>query len=462
MTPAWHTSLAKLIRDRFGFQLDGHGRNVLPLIEAHLQKTGQSPERWLERLGRAGNRDPELRFLVETFTIGETTFYRDGGQLDGIRSFLVDRYKARRRPLRVWSAACASGEEAYTLAILMADAEVPGTVTGTDLNEASLQVARSAGPYSGYRLMPVPADWRGRWFEQSGDGWTVQASLKSKVQFSPHNLLERALSTPGGWDAIVCRNVLIYFSPETAGQVVERLTCELNDDGALFLGASDPTLRMPSSVSRIRVGTRSAWRQGPSAPRLPPPSSGARAPASSGGALAKIQADLQRGPLDRARRQLDAMLTDNPGHAEARLERGAVLVALHEFSLGVMDLRMARRAVADNARAEADYLLGVAHLKKREDALAARALESSIERDARLWPAMVLLADIRRQQRRLLHAETLYEQALGLLRRGVSPRFSTKAIDRINSAHSSPIQTRKLVADEIADLQRAQHRAHAS
>ena len=421
MQHPWEKELAELISERFGFRLEEYGRNVLPLIEGRLKERGERREDWLTRLRRAGPSDPELRWLVEAFTIGETTFGRDPEQLTGVQQVMVERSRAVNRPIHVWSAACATGEEAFTLAILMREAGVSGTVLGTDLNEGSLQVARAAGPYSSYRLMPVPTAWRGRWFRPVGAGFTVVPELRSLTRFSRHNLVEPGPSVEGGWDLIVCRNVLIYFAPETVDAVVGRLISALHPDGALFLGAGDPVGALRQPLSKRRVGVRTVY--GRPAAAAPP------------------------------------RVIAPPTHAgDGLVERGALRLSQHDFAGAIVDLEAALARAPDWA--DAHYLLGVARLKQRALAPAAAALEAALRCDRRHWPAMTLLAGVRQEQRQLLHAELHYRKALELMTGPGPLKVAVRAAALVSSAHSNLSESRELARAELDSLQRAQLRPH--
>jgi chemotaxis protein methyltransferase CheR len=435
----WEDDLAAFIQERFGFQLQGHRKNVLPVVRERLAARRQLPAAWVEALRRTGPADAELRWLIEAFTIGETTFGRDPEQLAGVADALRQRGAGGRR-LRVWSAACATGEEAFTLAMILAEAELAGEVRGTDLNEASVAAARNGGPYSTYRLMPLSPAARQRWFRADGQVWSVNHALRQRVTFGVHNLLAPALTIEGGWDAIVCRNVLIYFSPETAAQVIERLVGALAPDGLLFLGASDPTLGLGPAVRRVSVGSRVAYRRAAEVERAP------AAPARSAPAAQRPTA----GPTLSARPS---------GAADPRLERGALKLSQHDFAGALTELRGALEAAP--GLADGQYLVGVCLLKQRATGAAAAALEEALRLDREHWPALVLLAGVCVERRQLLQAEVHYRRARQLLHSGRPRALSVRAAALVSSAHSDPAETARLVDQELEALTRAQLRAPA-
>ncbi len=440
MRDPWEQQLALFISDRFGFRLEEHGRNVIPLIQGRIQERGENPEQYIAQLRRATDTDNELGWLVEAFTIGETTFGRDPEQLQAIQQIMVERQRAIGRPLQVWSAACATGEEAFTLAILMQEAGVAGTVLGTDLNERSLQTARSAGPYSSYRMMPVPERWKTTWFIPSGSGFTVSAAVKANVRFARHNLLEPPPQSQGGWDIILCRNVLIYFAPDTVDHVFASLLNGLHPDGALFLGAGDPVHTIRQPAIKRRLGERTAYlRPGqPARTGLPPlPPSGAERPVQPG----------YPPPAPPSR-------SDPP---DAHLGKAAQKLSLHDFVGAQTELDAALQLAPQSA--DAHYLLGVTFLKRRAQTQAGAAFEAAIRCNRRHWPAMVLLAGLRQEQRQLLHAELHYRKALDLMSEPQPLQVQFQGANLVSSAHSNLAEARALARSELQNLQQAQLRA---
>ncbi|MCC7000163.1 MAG: hypothetical protein IT370_36525 [Deltaproteobacteria bacterium] len=182
----------------------------------------------------------ELDALAEALRVGETRFFRHAAHVRALERVVVPELGARRasqRRVRAWSAGCASGEEAYTLAMVLADG-LPGfsiDVLGSDLSEDALAVAR-AGRYSSSALAMIPPATRARWFSAN----QVSAALAALVRFERKNLVDP--DWPRALDVILCRNVLIYFDAAQRQLVIERLAEALAPGGFLFLGYSE-TLR---------------------------------------------------------------------------------------------------------------------------------------------------------------------------------------------------------------------------
>ena len=184
--------------------------------------------------------------LIDEVTVKETFFLRDREQLDAIawRPLLERAQAAGSTEIRVWCAACATGEEAYTLALLaceaFAPAKPPVRILATDISSAALDAAR-AGRYRERSLRTVAPSLRQQYFERDGEPLVVGERLRSIVQFAQHNLVTGTMPPLGEatFDLIVCRNVLIYFDGKTADQVIGGLRRALRPEGTLTLGSAD-------------------------------------------------------------------------------------------------------------------------------------------------------------------------------------------------------------------------------
>ncbi|MBV9774636.1 MAG: protein-glutamate O-methyltransferase CheR, partial [Gemmatimonadetes bacterium] len=207
--------------------------------------------------------------LVSELTVGETYFFREPEQLDFVRERVLPEIRSRRGPaheIRCWSAACASGEEAYTLAILLREADAGGAhrVLGTDVSPARLGAAAAAryGPWS---LRGVPERTARAWLQREGDAFRPRPEVRAEVAFRPLNLADdpAAYAAAGAWgmDLVLCRNVLIYLDEETVREVAGKLVGALAEDGWLFLGASDPPLGELVPCEVVTTGAGLAYRR---------------------------------------------------------------------------------------------------------------------------------------------------------------------------------------------------------
>lgn len=231
-----------LIKQWAGISLGSDKRALIYSRLAPLVRTTQSGafKRFIERVERG---EIAQESFVNALTTNVTSFFREPHHFESLKGLLTQRIAQRARRLRVWSAACSSGEEPAS--IVIAALEVPGVATSdfkvlaTDLDSKVLETA-ARGRYSSERLSEVPERLRRRYFGPCET--TAQVQLRDevlrRVTFRRLNLLE-ALPPKGPFDAIFCRNVLIYFDEPTRRDVVGRLAELLGQGGLLFLGHSE-------------------------------------------------------------------------------------------------------------------------------------------------------------------------------------------------------------------------------
>ncbi len=209
----------------------------------------------------------ELALLVESLRVGETSFFRHAAQIKALTNEVIPQIRrtAGPRGVRVWSAGCATGEEPYTLAMLLrrglSDSAVVAQVLATDLSEEALAFARQ-GVYPASALEQVPPTWRRRSFVPCADGWAVAEPAARLVTFEQHNLTGDVY--PRGFDLILCRNVLIYFESEARAQVLGRLIDSLRPGGFLFVGYAE-SLRDVDALEVVRTADGVLFRK----PRTP-------------------------------------------------------------------------------------------------------------------------------------------------------------------------------------------------
>jgi chemotaxis protein methyltransferase CheR len=218
------------------------------ILNRRLHAVGQSPNVYLGRL-ETDQLPDEVGALAQELTVPETYFFRHNDQYRALANVaLPDRLAARSatRSLRILSAGCASGEEAYSLAILVREAADPSwdvSILGVDVNPAILKKAARAR-YSSWALRETPPDVQQRWFSRDGREFVLDEALRMAVRFEARNLVrddpQRWL--PDTYDIVFFRNVLMYFTEETARSVVRRIAGALTPGGYLFLGHAE-TLR---------------------------------------------------------------------------------------------------------------------------------------------------------------------------------------------------------------------------
>jgi chemotaxis protein methyltransferase CheR len=225
---------------------------------------------YLETLTTGSSRAQELTLLLNEVTVGETCFFRNQPQLDALRKTVLPVVLKNKdyfpiRHLRVWSAGCSTGEEAYTLAITLLE-ETAGLLKGwnfeivaTDLNERSLERAR-AGTYGEYATRNLPAYIRDKYFRSSNGSLEVSSILKQKVNFSRLNLLDDArMAFLKNIDVIFCCNVLIYFDCASKSRVIQHFYNNLLPNCFLFLGHSESLFGVNDRFRLVQFPGASAY-----------------------------------------------------------------------------------------------------------------------------------------------------------------------------------------------------------
>lgn len=239
------TQVAELLRRETGIQLKENQHPALRSALARATPNGDALGFLRAAEDPVWGRDTIAR-LVDQVTIKETSFFRDRRQLDAIawRLLLERAHAAGSGEIRVWSAACATGEEPYTLALLaseaFAPADPPVRILGTDISTQALEAAVSGG-YRERSLRTVEPALRRRYFEDADGRLVVGERIRRLVAFAPHNLARDPMPPLGedAFDLIVCRNVLIYFDGETVERVIDGLERALRPEGMLILGSAD-------------------------------------------------------------------------------------------------------------------------------------------------------------------------------------------------------------------------------
>ena len=238
--------IRRLVRERAGLSLDDE---KWYLVEDRLAPIMRSAHLTMNELAQAVTCDPGgdlARTVTETLTINETSFFRDRGLFAAFAETVLPSLvaaRAEQRRLRIWCAGCSTGQEPYSLAMVLDEQarKLAGwqvEILATDLSRAVIDSARR-GLYSQFEVQRgVPVALLLRYFRREGELWRINDHLRAKVAYRTHNLVAGARDL-GSFDAIFCRNVLIYFDVPTKQRVLESLRGSLADDGYLALGAAE-------------------------------------------------------------------------------------------------------------------------------------------------------------------------------------------------------------------------------
>ena len=239
--------LLEYIKRNRGFDFTGYKRvSLARRVSARMKAV--EVETFREYLDLLQVDPQEFTALFDTILINVTGFFRDPAAWDVLAREVIPQlleHKPAPEPIRIWSAGCASGEEAYTLAIVLAeilgvdDVRERVKIYGTDVDETALTVARH-GTYTGKAVAGVPTDLLERYFEASGTSRTFRKDLRRTVIFGRHDLVHAAPISH--IDLLVCRNTIMYLNSETQSRVLARLHFALEEHGILFLGKAEMLL----------------------------------------------------------------------------------------------------------------------------------------------------------------------------------------------------------------------------
>ena len=255
-----YDAIATALKARSGLAL---GADKDYLVQARLDPILK--RRGLASLGALAERmrtDTALeREVVEAMTTNETLFFRDGKPFDHLRDIMLPMLHANRPrglPLRIWSAAAATGQEAYSLAMLVSEmgpvlAGRMVEIVGTDIAREPLARA-GRGLYSQFEVQRgLPARLLVKYFTKEEGGWQINRKLRDMVRFREWNLLSD-LSGLGRFDVVFCRNVLIYFDQPTKARTLDAIARQLAPDGVVYLGGAETVLGLNSGLSPIATG----------------------------------------------------------------------------------------------------------------------------------------------------------------------------------------------------------------
>ncbi len=427
--------LRTLLADYSGVYLDTAQQRVLEAgLSQRIAALGETLAAYEQRISVPAGRN-ELHRLAEMVVNHETFFFRNAPQMRALREILLLELHHRKppgEPIRIWSAGCATGEEAYSLAITVLETfglaiVRPVEIWATDLSALALEKAR-AGFYRGRSLNNVTPALLNRYFVRQGDGFLVSDAVRALVRFEQLNLLEAFPPTAYGVDVIFCQNVTIYFRPETRRSLIERFHRCLPEHGLLFLGFSEtlwnvfdgfrsrevsgayvyqkvdlpdrlvqhrPTRRRPSPAEQPRRRAPSVVEASPNSsrkPQLPVVSITPQAGDEESSRVGQAQAMIDAGKIDEAMNLLRSIRPNSPLTPHA-----LVLVARVHADRGELDLAIAeaRRALEiDALRGDAYLLIGTIYARQGQWHEAIQALERAryLDPDAALVSYHLALA----------------------------------------------------------------------
>jgi len=251
LTPQAFEEWRKFIYDLCGIYFQD---NKKYLLESRLQKrikhlNLETFEKYLKYIKISAKREEEKKQLYEAITINETYFFRNQPQLDALVSTIIPEMMKNKpggiQRIKIWSAASSSGEEAYSIAMMLNEMVLPKypnlkvEIIGTDINYAVIETAKNA-VFKEYSIRNTPPIYLKKYFEKVDNTYVLDPKIKSMVSFKVLNLYDdNAIRMMEKSDIVYCANVLIYFDLQSKIKVVNNLYNNLNSDGYLFIGYSE-------------------------------------------------------------------------------------------------------------------------------------------------------------------------------------------------------------------------------
>jgi two-component system CheB/CheR fusion protein len=254
-------ALINYVKRSRGFDFTGYKR---PSLIRRFQRRMQTVDigTYNEYMDYLEVHPDEFIELFNTILINVTSFYRDRDAWDYLRDDVIPKILANRsgsEPIRVWSAGCASGEEAYSVAMLLAEAlgadqfKERVKIYATDIDEEDLAKARYA-VYSMKSVQDVPSDLLSKYFERGDGGYSFRKDLRRAIIFGRHDLMQDAPISR--IDLLICRNTLMYFNAEAQARIMARFYFALNESGFLFLGKAEVLLTASHSFLPVDLKRR--------------------------------------------------------------------------------------------------------------------------------------------------------------------------------------------------------------
>ena len=259
MKPDDFSLLATLLKDQSGLVLT---TDKVYLLESRLMPVArQFGMKSLEELAQAIRLKKDSRIVpavVEAMTTNESLFFRDMKPFEQLKRLVLPKLMETRQAtkrIRIWSAACSSGQEPYSIAMMLREEKATFggwkiEMLATDLAQNMIDRAKE-GVYSQFEVQRgLPITMLVKYFKQEGDKWRVDPALRENIQFRTYNLLHD-LTPLGQFDVVFCRNVLIYFDQPTKAKVLEAISKRMAPDGVLYLGGAETVLGISDKFQPI-------------------------------------------------------------------------------------------------------------------------------------------------------------------------------------------------------------------
>jgi len=274
MTPSEFEFISQLLKRRSGLVLTPEKAYLIESRVAPLIRRHNLPSFEAVVMKMRANDEKIIRDVVEAMTTNESFFFRDKTPFDHFEKLMLPKLlqsRASQKRLRIWCAAASTGQEPYSLAMIIKEKSLllkdwKFEIIGTDLSNEVLDRAK-AGLYSQFEVQRgLPVQMLVKYYIKEGDQFRLKDDIRQMVQYRPANLLD-AFSGFGNFDIIFCRNVLIYFDEATKRQVLDRMAQLLPDDGYLLLGAAESVVGVTTTFTPHESARGVSVKSGKVAPK---------------------------------------------------------------------------------------------------------------------------------------------------------------------------------------------------
>lgn len=470
------SALCALIRRRVGIDLQeartvGSLRRFVNARVAVLELENTSD--YLDLLAHQRAGDDELARVIKAVTNPHTFFFRDEAQFRAAKALLLEYSRESTEPLMLWSAGCATGEEAFTLAMICADLDRDVRIVATDVNQDSLEIAQR-GRFKAWSLRRCPSAFIDRFFiRDDEETYRVSENIRAMVTFRQHNLVDEPVRPLFGtryWTLIFCRNVLLYFHRPIAREVLDRFTRVLRPEGWLFLSTAEYPHGLLDRFQLVEMGGSFAYHLQPASsalgnesqwtalprrevtPRPPPACADIPLPPkdttreieenASDDLYQQALSALRIGDRPAAVSLLERQVADDPSHVLSWISFGNLHLKAHEFddALSAYENAKGRAPLLP----EIHYLQGVVYRKLGDLTRSIHAFRHALFLNPQFWCAAFMLAGVYgrsgrgKQRRRSLH------HALSLLESDGNQQFFESYVEGMQDACIPPEEATRL------------------
>jgi chemotaxis protein methyltransferase CheR len=364
--------VAELLRQRIGLRPDPTLRGRLRrAVRDEATVHGYDPDTYATAVATGGH---TLQSLLDRVTVQETGFFRHPEHFDVLAGDILPTLSP---PVMIWSAACANGQEAVSLAMVLEEQGIAGSVIATDISSAALR-RTALGRYTSRELSGLSAARIGKYLSRTGDAWEVGKPIRDRISTAYHNLLDPLPPEVRHCQVIFCRNVLIYLSPEHVRALLDRIADTFPPKTPLFLGAAETAWQFSDRFRAVPLDGTFIYRQAPvrkTAPAIAPRDAKPSEPTRTPRRVTQVE------PSDAA----------DQAAALAKIGQDAIAAGDYELQLGLAleaagDERSAQRAyaVARSGLRQADPADSVAGAEGYSPAELVRLLDSKQRRRAQL------------------------------------------------------------------------------